>query len=230
MNSVNCFPRFANYPWLRGLLPPDGLVPGISPDTPVSELEIIAIDTETTGTNPMFDRVVEFAAVSGQNETIIATLVRPGTEIPSEATEVHGIRSRDIEKAPTFRDALGNVQALYRGVAVPLAYNAEFDRQILKYECRRHGIWWPFLDFEWIDPLVWARHLFPTMKSRRLGALCEKFQIETGESHRAEADAKSALQVWENIRGGEGIPKTYGGLIASQKNLALTQFQERRWR
>ena len=59
---------------------------------------IIIIDTETTGTDPQVDRLVELAGVPlSPTCRDFSTLVNPGREIPPEAKAIHHITEEDVE-------------------------------------------------------------------------------------------------------------------------------------
>jgi DNA polymerase-3 subunit epsilon len=66
----------------------------------------VFLDLESTGTDPLRDRIVEIAvlrvAPDGTREARCRR-VHPGRPIPPEATAVHGIRDEDVRDAPSFR-------------------------------------------------------------------------------------------------------------------------------
>src|SRR5215471_3955377 len=67
------------------------------------ERPLVIFDTETTGTNPRADRIVEIACVKihpdGRRETWQARL-NPGIPIPPLSTAIHRISDRDVAGCP----------------------------------------------------------------------------------------------------------------------------------
>ena len=68
---------------------------------------LVAIDVETTGTDPLRDRIVEFAAVRFlPNGTVeeLHLVLDPGVSIPAEAVSIHGLCDDDVVGCPLFGD------------------------------------------------------------------------------------------------------------------------------
>src|SRR5262245_2425162 len=140
---VSCFPTGRHYPGIAHLLRvvAAGLADECAAESALDDLPIVAIDTETTGRDSSVDRIVEIACVIWQRGEVIARhswLVDPERPIPQEAFDVHGIGDDDVRGKPTFAAVAAEVMAAL-GSAVPLAYNAEFDRTILLAELARAG-------------------------------------------------------------------------------------------
>ena len=121
--------------------------------------------------------------------------------------------------------------------AVPVAYNAEFDRDFLLAELARAGGSPQPLPpaarkgIEWIDPLVWARELQHDERSKSLGEVCERLGVPLEQAHRAVHDAEAALEVFRRFRTDTRVPATYAALIQEQRRLARIHEDERqRWR
>lgn len=220
VGHISCFPIL--YPkGILHLLPAVGLLGGVGEDIPIGQLPIVSVDTETTGTEPATARVVEYAIKGPDVDT--GRLVNPGVEIPAEATAVHGISTEQVRSADYFA-----IEPLPR--VIPLAYNAQFDRAVIEAECERNWVPFPFSSCDWIDPLVWAREIYPKKQSRALGEMCKEFGIQQVEAHRAGHDAAVALEVWNHLSAHEAVPKTYKALIMKQRYLIKKQSSERRWR
>ncbi len=232
-----CFPTGHHYPGIAHLLRLSvvGLSPGWVSEHLMADLPLVSIDTETTGRDSKSDRIVEIACVRWERGQVTARecwLVNPERPIPDEAREVHGISDADVADKPRLLDVWPEVLAALRG-AVPLAYNANFDRDFLQAELARSGAVFEDLPpamqarVEWVDPLTWARVLQASEKSRALGEVCARLGIEIDQAHRALFDAEAALRVFlmflEDIR----VPKTYGGLVQEQRRLARMFADER---
>src|SRR5258706_5481157 len=100
-------------------------------------------DLETTGTDPLRDKIVEIALVridpSGDREATTRR-INPGRPIPAEATAVHGIRDEDVADAPPFSQlARGLLDVLkYADLA---GFNVRrFDVPLLDREFREGGL------------------------------------------------------------------------------------------
>src|SRR5512132_3305439 len=79
---------------------------------------LVVFDTETTGTNPRADRIIEIACVKvhpdGRRETWQARF-NPGMPIPPGSTAIHGICDRDVAGCPRFRDVAARLAAFLDG-------------------------------------------------------------------------------------------------------------------
>jgi DNA polymerase-3 subunit epsilon len=238
---LGCFPTGRHYPGIAHLLRvvAAGLAEEFQAESAVEGLTFVAIDTETTGRDPEVDRVVEVACVLWRRGAVVEArswLVNPGRPIPKESSDLHGIDDAAVKDAPPFSAVAGEILDAIRG-AVPLAYNAEFDRKVLAAELSRTDI--PPQSFppavrrniEWVDPLIWARELQRAEKSRALSEVVERLGIKLERAHRATDDAVAALHVFAAFQRDPRVPKTYGALIQEQRRLArLFDDERRRWR
>jgi DNA polymerase-3 subunit epsilon len=212
-----------------------GLLDDFAADHAVHALHLVAIDTETTGRDPLVDRVVEVACVFWREGGIVerkSWLINPGIPIPKEAFDIHGIGDEEVKNAPPFSAIVPELYAILEG-HVPMAYNAEYDRKILMAELARvasvpatappafrKGV-------EWVDPLVWARELQKLEKSRALGDVVQRLGIVLENAHRAAADAEATLHVFAAFSSDPRVPKAYGALIQEQRRLARAFEDER---
>ena len=238
--DLGCFPTGRHYPGIAHLLRVAalGLAEGFASDHVVADLPIVAIDTETTGRDPASDRVVEVACVRWERGEITlrkSWLINPERSIPKEAFDVHGISDEAVKDAPVFAAILPELLEAMAG-AIPLAYNAEFDRKQLTSELSRLAA--PASpppafqkNVEWIDPLVWARELQKLEKSRALGEVAARLGIELTNAHRATDDAEAALNIFIKFQEDTRLPKQYGAFLNEQRRLGRAFEQERvRWR
>ena len=158
--------------------------------------EFAVVDVETTGLFPgRHDRIIEIAVVrvdhSGTILAEYATLVNPMRDIgPSY---LHGITSRDVTNAPVFSEIAGDALHAIAG-AVLVAHNASFDIRFLSSEVRRLGHRLP--TFPYICTMQLARAADPQVPGRKLGDLCDYFDIEFNEQHSALGDARATAALF----------------------------------
>lgn len=235
-----CFPTGRHYPGIAHLMKvvAAGLAEEFDAQTPVCDLPLASIDTETTGRDFQSDRVVEFAAVVFRGGEIVekhSWLINPEREIPQDAIAVHGITNEAVKDQPVFKELASDIIACMKGV-VPLAYNAEFDQAFILGELGRvqlKGAMPPAArkKVQWIDPLTWARHLHSDAKSKALGAMCEALGIELENAHRATDDAAAAGKLFQRFLKDERVPTSYGAFMQEQQRLARQQAEQRQyWR
>lgn len=239
--DLGCFPTGRHYPGIAHLLRvvAAGLAEEFGGNTPIEELEIVSLDTETTGREATVDRIVEIAAVIWNRGEIVeqrSWLIHPGCPIPAEVVAVHGIDDAAVKDCPPFSEIANEVASVLNG-RVPLAYNAEFDKAFMVQEYARTQLELlkvpPALrrGVEWLDPLVWARELQKYEKSKALGEVCARLGIALTNAHRATNDAEAAMHVFAAFAKDTRVPKTYAAFIQEQRRLARIQEEERaRWR
>lgn len=236
-----CFPTGLRYPGIAHLMrvAAAGLAEEFAADTPVAELPIASIDTETTGRDPKSDRIVEIACVVYQAGEIKAKhdwLVNPEQEIPKEAFDVHGISDADVKDKPVFKEIVPELAEVLQGL-VPAAYNAIFDKQFVLAELKRAGSApaSPPPTFRkavrWVDPLTWARELYREQRSKSLGAMAEHLGVALENAHRATDDAAAAALVFSKFLGDQRVPATYGPFMQEQQRLDRAHAEQRQyWR
>jgi DNA polymerase III subunit epsilon len=235
----SCFPTGRHYPGIAHLLKivAVGLANEYDAAVPLSELPLVAIDTELTGRDATVDRIVEIAAVLWKDGEVVerhSWLVNPGRPIPKEAFDVHGIGDEQVANEPAFAAVAEQILERVAG-SVPVAYNADFDRAVLAAELARANHLGSSLPpaarkgVAWIDPLVWARELQKLEKSRALGEVCARLGIELARAHRAVDDAEATLRVLAAFTSDVRVPKTYGAFITEQRRLARLHDEDRRF-
>lgn len=236
-----CFPTGRHYPGIAHLLRASkrGLAEEFPPETPITDVPLVAVDTETTGRDYETDRIVEIACVLYRNNQVVSReswLIHPGCPIAPEAVQVHGITDEKVRDQPTFDRVADAILQVLAG-HIPVAYNAEFDRGFLHAELSRAGRLSGKLPpaarprVDWIDPLVWARELYQEAKSKSLGDMCERLGIHLERAHRATDDAEAALQVLLALARDSRVPRTYASFMQEQRRLMREFAEERnRWR
>ena len=190
--------------------------PKASPRGALHDIPFVAFDTETTGLHAS-DRLVELAAVRFRGDDVEgewSTLVDPGTDIPAEATFVHGIRNQDVAGSPPAAEALPGFLDFIQGAAL-VGHNAPFDIRVLAHELLRAGL--PLPDNPVLDTCAIPRRLRLDVPNHRLATLAHRFGVPQGRGHRALADARVARGLLE------AYLRDLGPAVESLVRLALTR-------
>ncbi|MAU41008.1 MAG: hypothetical protein CMF31_05230 [Kordiimonas sp.] len=164
----------------------------------LSDTGVVYLDAETTDINK--PEIVELAILNFEGKTLFNQRINPATPIRTAATEVHGIKKRDLKNCPTWPDVHKQVDRLLLGKTV-IIYNADFDVKALKTTCDIHGLRLPrFKDVclmkiyasyvgewnEYREDFKWHK----LTKALRDCGLGDQSQI-----HRAEDDARHVYQL-----------------------------------
>lgn len=158
---------------------------------------IIFFDLETTGTDPVKDRIVEFAFIKlspgGKRDSFIKRL-NPGMPIPLESIGFHGITDEMVKDAPTFKQIAHNLYDWMKGADLGGYNSSKFDLPLLAEEFLRVGINVDFTERNMID----VQQIFFKMESRSLSAAYNFYCNKPLENaHSAEADILATIEVLE---------------------------------
>jgi DNA polymerase-3 subunit epsilon len=160
----------------------------------MNEKPLCFLDLETTGTDPVKDRIVSFAGVisEGGSDMWLEELLNPGIPIPAEATAVHGITNEMVADKRTFRQAASTIRAFINGCDLA-GYNLlNFDLPLLWEEFHRVGITLDLTGVNVIDPCV----IFREREPRDLTAAMMFYCAERHDgAHGARADVEATRKV-----------------------------------
>lgn len=153
------------------------------------------IDTETTGLNPRMEGVVELAVLDETGMVIVDTLLNPGKPIPEAATAVHGITDAMVQGKPKLADLWPTLESLFQGQRV-VAYNAAYDRKFFPNDLNDSEVVCCMHRFT-----RWHRRMEvqPDRQYRTINlAKAAEFvgHVWGGDAHRALADTRACLSVW----------------------------------
>lgn len=155
----------------------------------------VALDIETTGLNPVYDRIIEIGLakyVDGVQVETADFLIDPGIELPELIVNLTGITDDMLEGKPTIDQVIDEVVD-FIGDYPMLGHNITFDYSFLKKNALDFGRKIPD---KAIDTLLMARRIYAKMEHRSLTFLCEKLNIDNGNAHRALDDAISATKLY----------------------------------
>lgn len=152
-------------------------------DRPWWDFPLAIVDFETTGPDPLECAPVSFACIRlqrGQECGGFQTLLNPRCPIPEGATAIHGITDADVEHAPDLADVARELIAVCEG-ALPVAYNAPFDRELFIRFGPLDGRCALFDPAQkWLDPLVMIRkldHYVAGSGRHKLERTCERWGV-----------------------------------------------------
>jgi DNA polymerase-3 subunit epsilon len=155
----------------------------------------VVVDTETTGTDPAVDKVIELAVVAFEYCHATGTVGRvlgsydgledPGLPIPPSSTAIHGITDAMVAGKKIDDTA---VAQLLDGVGIVIAHNAGFDRKFLEprlpvFASLPWGCSW--------REIPWSEAGIESSKLEYLAYRSGFFY----EGHRAEIDCLALLEV-----------------------------------
>ena len=170
----------------------------ISFSTPLTALDCVALDTETTGLDARSARLVQIGAVRIEGGAIRAdecfeTLVNPGVAIPKASTAVHGISDNHVAGAPSFAALAAELKS-FLGNAVVIGHTIGYDLLILQREADLAKRTWRTpraLDIRTLAEL--AR---PSLAQYDLDRIAAALGIAIEGRHTALGDAMAAARIF----------------------------------
>jgi DNA polymerase-3 subunit epsilon len=157
---------------------------------------IAFLDIESTGLDPVFDRIIDLAVVkfAGSFEPLArhSFRVNPGIPIPAAATAIHGISNADVADCQTFNAVAPMILAALEGCDLGGFNITGFDLAILSEEFHRAGIQWDAAGARIVD----ANGIFRRMEPRNLSAAVRKYCWREHEgAHGALSDCVASADV-----------------------------------
>lgn len=161
-------------------------------------LHPIYYDTETTGTRPDKDRIIEIAAFDPERNETFVKFVNPGCPIPPESTAITNITDEMVSQAPSFQ-VVGQMFIDFCGPdAILIAHNNDrFDKLFLEAESARNGLTLP--TWKYIDSLKWSRKYRSDLPSHSLQNLREVYGIVANQAHRALDDVMVLYKIFSSM-------------------------------
>lgn len=160
--------------------------------------KLVFVDLETTGTNPVVDRITEIGLVkvdaAGQ-ATHWSSLVNPEVGIPAFIQGLTGISNAMVADAPTFAELAPALHERLQG-ALFIAHNARFDYGFLRNAFSQVDL--PY-KADVLCTVKLSRALYPTERKHNLDTLIERHALKADVRHRALADADLLWQLWQKL-------------------------------
>ncbi|MCF5706896.1 3'-5' exonuclease [Pseudomonas syringae] len=182
-------------------------VPGA--DTPLGEVELLAMDLETTGLNAESDNIVSIGIMPFTLKRIqcgkaLYWVIKPPSELSSESVVFHHITHADIHGAPQLSEVMGQLLAAMAGKVMVVHYRS-IERHFLDRALRRQigeGLQFPVIDTMqlearlhrkargWIDRLLRRQPV-----SIRLADSRARYHLPQYHAHHALTDALATAEL-----------------------------------
>lgn len=146
------------------------------------------VDVETTGSDPVRDRVMELGVLRVENDEVVSkidTLVNPQVSVPPFIQSMTGIMTKDLSRAPLFDEVMRDLLETLED-CVFVAHNARFDYAFIKHEFLRYDI---KFRAKMMCTVRLSRNLYPQYSKHNLDALIKRHGIACQSRHRAFGDA-----------------------------------------
>lgn len=159
------------------------------------ERPLVFFDLETTGTNPLQDRIVEISLIKVMpdgTEIEKSRRINPGIPIPEASTAVHHISDADVANEPRFSQIAQSLNEMLEGCDIAGYNSNKFDVPLLMEEFARAGINFTTQNRRFVD----VQNIFYAMEPRTLiGAYRFYCGKELDGAHAASNDTRATLEV-----------------------------------
>lgn len=190
----------------------------------------VALDLETTGTNPSLDKITEIGmakVLDGKLTDRYQTLINPEVSISTRITQITGITDAMVSDKPKISEIIKDILDFIGDLPL-LGHNIIFDYSFLKKAAMDSQY---IFEKQGIDTLKIARRLLPEIPHKNLEYLCDYFKLDKGNSHRAFDDAQSAIRLYQKLYeikpDDEGFYRTNSLLFKIKKDVPATEAQKR---
>lgn len=170
-------------------------------ETPLSEMEYVVFDLETTGFYPMNgDEIISFGAIRMTGDRIeekqtFYSLVNPKRKIPAPITELTGITNEMAKDAPELMQTLHDFME-FVGKRLLIAHASGHDKQFLNaalWKTSRVS-----LNHRVLDTMLVGKWLEPRRENYSLDDLLAINGIPITVRHHALEDSMMTAKLWQN--------------------------------
>ncbi len=181
-----------------------------APDTPLSEVEFVAIDFETTGLDPDENDIITIGLVPFNLKRIYLResrhwKVRPKQKLDEDSVIIHGITHSELIDAPDLGDILDELLPCLSGKIVVVHYR-RIEREFLDKALRERigeGIEFPVLDTLQIEEIIqkkltsslWDKLKGKKTESLRLAQSRRRYGLPDYTPHHALTDAIATAEL-----------------------------------
>lgn len=189
--------------------------------------DFTVIDVETTGLEPSYCEIIEFAGIRVRDNKIVdtySTLIKPFWRIDEFIEQLTGITNEMLETAPLPEEIIPKIRN-FIGDDILLGHNVNFDVNFL-YEAFMAALDVPASN-DFIDTMRIARKALPELSHHRLSDIAEYLNISPNTYHRALSDCQTTLDCYyklqDIIASSTGIDNFVQTFLAKKGNVDLRQ-------
>ncbi|MDD7153535.1 MAG: exonuclease domain-containing protein [Faecalibacterium prausnitzii] len=157
------------------------------------------IDTETTGLDPQYDKIIEMAAIKirdGKEVARFETLVNPEQPIDDFIADLTGITNEELSAAPVAADCLPDFVD-FIGEDIVVGHNVHFDINFI-YDALLACGYAPIKN-DFVDTLRLSRRVRPDLEHHRLCDMAAAYGVPQPVAHRSLADCQTAIGVLDAL-------------------------------
>lgn len=165
---------------------------------PTNTLSYVVLDLETTGLDPIEDRIIEIGAIKiGENIEEHHALVKQERTIPEKIQELTGIREEEVQSGKDEKIAIDEFME-WIGENIIVGYNVRFDIKFLNEALKRHGK--GKLTNESYDVMQYVKKEHMFLKNYHLETVLQAYGMESEVPHRALEDAKCIGELASKVK------------------------------
>lgn len=190
-------------------------------------MNIVCVDTETTGTSGARDEILSVAMVDGDGNELLYSLVKPAHRKKwDDAERINGISPKDVKDAPLLLEIADKIESILASADILVGYNLEFDIEMLQ----RGGISIPPVERfdvmrafapiygEWAE---WKKD----WKWQRLEK-CAEYYGYSFDAHNALEDARATALCYWSVK--KDVDAKAATVAAIKKDIQDTEARNRR--
>lgn len=166
----------------------------------LSQAKFVCIDCESTGLDPIQDRIVEIAVAQFTLSEVLSsfeTLIDPERDIPQTSQDIHNITAEMVRGKPKVGDVLPKALKLIEGLII-IGHGINFDITLIAEEAKRAQIPTTIQSQPFFDTLRLAR-LYGESPVNSLERLRQHFNIAPEGAHRAMSDVIVNIEVFKYL-------------------------------
>ena len=192
-------------------------------------MKVIYFDTETTGLNYKFDRIIELAMLTVEDGKITDDydeFVNIGRYLPPRITEITGITDKDLLKGKDEAHVAEDLKNNLTPDTLMIAHNCQFDLSFVYSLLERH---YPNEAYEIVSNLKWIDTV-TVLKDRKefphkLIDAVKYYGIEEVNFHRAIDDTKALYNVTQALKEERDDLKEYINIFGYNPKYGVSGFK-----